>query len=175
VTGEMADDADDSGVSEQHAKEFFEAYGRAMLEWQYVEVNLFLIFSVLMRGRDHHIVSAAYHAIMPLHSKLGMITEAMRVAFPETPLFRDWRALRKGIKEQSEKRNKLAHYCLLGHIPEEAEGLVTLRLAPSVFDARHKSPAEYDIEQIAAWGNSFRVLTDELDAFSKQLVAQLSG
>jgi hypothetical protein len=39
----MIDNAEDCDVEEQHAKDFFEAYGRAMLGWQYVEAELFLI------------------------------------------------------------------------------------------------------------------------------------
>ena len=169
----MTNDVDDSGVDEQHAKEFFEAYGRAMLGWQYVEQNLFLIFSSLVRGRDHHIVSAAYHSIVSLNSKLEMITEAMQVAFPETPLLAEWRRLRRTINDRAKNRNTLAHYMLLGHLPKEAEGSVTLRLAPSLFDVRHKRRGEFDIKQIEAWDASFDDLTHKLEAFGKKMAASL--
>jgi hypothetical protein len=170
----MTDDADDSDVSEQHAKEFFEAYGRAMLGWQYVEAELFLIFSSLIRGKDHHVVSAAYHAVVNLNSKLDMITEAIQVAFPETLLFSEWEKLRKKIQTSARNRNKLAHYMLLGHLPKQADGLVTLRLAPSLHDARHKSRAELDTKRIAAWDESFNELSHKIDAFGKELTAALS-
>jgi hypothetical protein len=160
-------------VNEQHAKEFFETYGRAMLQWQFVEANLFLIFNSLIRGRDHHIVSAAYHAVINFNSKLEMITEAIQVAFPETPLFTEWERLRKKISKQARNRNVLAHYALLGHLPTGAKDSVTLRLARSIFDVRHKGHAEYDLKQIAAWGDSFTAAAGELDAFSKKLAAAL--
>jgi hypothetical protein len=168
----MTNDADD-GVNEQHAKEFFEAYGRAMLQWQYVEANLFLIFSSLIRGRDHHAVSAAYHAVVNLNSKLDMITEVMRVLFPEAPLLSDWERLRKKVSKQSANRNVLAHFVVLGHLSAEAEGPVTLRLARSIYDVRHRTPAEYDLNQIATWDKSFGILADKLDIFGKELVVAL--
>ena len=89
-------------VSEQHAKEFFETYGRAMLAWQYVEDSLFLIFSTLVRGRDHHIVSAVYHAIVNLNSKLDMITEAMQVAFLKRRCSWNGRNLKKRLEATRE-------------------------------------------------------------------------
>jgi hypothetical protein len=162
-------------VSEQHAKEFFETYGRAMLAWQYVEDSLFLIFSTLVRGRDHHIVSAVYHAIVNLNSKLDMITEAMQVAFPETPLFLEWEKLEKAIRSHARNRNILAHFTLLGSIPKEAEDAVTLRLARSMYDARHKAHLEPDIKQIAAWDASFGNLGDKVDAFRRKLADTQSG
>ena len=169
----MTNDVDDSGVDEQHTKEFLEAYGRALLRWKYVEQELFLIFNSLVRGRDHHIVSAVYHAIVSLNSKLEMITEAMQVAFPETHLS-EWRRLRKTISDRVKNRNKLAHYMVLGHLPKEAEGAVTLRLARSVYDVRDKSRGEFDVKQIEAWDDSFRELAHKLDAFGKKLAASLA-
>jgi hypothetical protein len=164
----------ESGVEEQHAKESFEAYGRALLGWQYVEQELFLIFNSLVRGRDHHIVSAVYHAIASFNSKLEMITDAMQVAFPETHLFAEWKRLRKTISDRAKNRNKLAHYMLLGHLPKKAEGAVTLRLAPSLFDVRHKSRGKFDVKQIEAWDDSFHELTHKLDSFGKKMAAALA-
>jgi hypothetical protein len=48
-------------------------------------------------------------------------------------------------------------------------------LAPSLHDARHKSRAELDIKQIAAWDKSFNDLTHKLDSFGKKLAAALSS
>ncbi len=68
----------------------------------------------------------------------------------------------------------MAHYMLLGHLPKEANGLVTLRLAPSLHDARRKNHAELDIKQIAAWDESFNDLSRKVDAFGKELTTALS-
>jgi hypothetical protein len=111
-----------------------------MIGWQYVEAELFLILGSLIRGKDHHVVSAAYHAVVNF--------EAIQVAFPGTTLFSEWERLRNKIKSCSRNRNKLAHYMLLGHLPKEANGLVTLRLAPSLHDARHKSRAELTLNRL---------------------------
>jgi hypothetical protein len=104
-----------------------------------------------------------------------MIAEAIQVAFPDTTLSSEWQRLMKKIKTSARNRNKLAHYMLLGHIPKEANGLVTLRLAPSLHDARHKSRAELDIKQIASWDKSFNDLSHKVDAFGNELLAALSS
>jgi hypothetical protein len=163
-------------ISERHAKEFFEAYGRALLRWQYVETNLFLIFSSLVRGRDHRVVAAAYHAVINLKSKLEMITEAMQAALPDgSPLLPEWGRIRTKIDRRARNRNMLAHYMVLGHVPKSATGSATLRLAPSIFDVRRRNGVEIDVKQLAVWNDSFGELSDKLDAFGKKLSHAMQG
>jgi hypothetical protein len=49
-------------VDEAHERQFFEYYGRAMLSWQSVELELFFIFHSIIRAEDHRVASGAYHA-----------------------------------------------------------------------------------------------------------------
>ena len=50
---------------------------------------------------------------------------------------------------------------------------MTLRLARSVYDARHKAHLEHDIKQIAAWDASFGNLGDKVHAFRRKLADTL--
>jgi hypothetical protein len=54
--------------------------------------------------------------------------------------------LEKAIRSLAKNRNILAHFTILGSIPKEAEDAVTLRLARSMYDARHKAHLEHDIK-----------------------------
>jgi hypothetical protein len=81
--------------------------------------------------------------------------------------------LEKAIRSLAKNRNILAHFTILGSIPKEAEGAVTLRLARSMYDARHKAHLEHDIKQIAAWDASFGNLGDKVDAFRRKLADTL--
>src|SRR5580704_13945664 len=109
----------DDGIDEEHAAEFFEALGVAVLRWQYVEAAIFHIFSAVIRGRDHHAVSAVFHAVANLSNRLGMIDAALKVLIPEDPALNEWERLEKKIRDLSQKRNFLVHYMLIGHIAGE--------------------------------------------------------
>jgi hypothetical protein len=87
----------DTGIDEDHAREFLETFGRTFPQWQYIEASLFLTFSSLIRGRDHHVVSAAYHSVTGFRSRLGMIHDAINVALDGRDLLTEWKRLRKRI------------------------------------------------------------------------------
>lgn len=163
-----------SDVSEEHEKEFLETVARSILEWQYVENNLFHIFSSLIRGRDHHLVSAAFHSVISLNARLGMIDAAAQLALAATVLLDEWNRLEKAVRAHMKKRNALVHFQVMGNIPPEADGPVTLRLTPSIFDVRiNRKRPEYDLKQIEDFGRSFDKLASELDQFCKRLLASL--
>jgi hypothetical protein len=75
-------------IDEVHEREFFESYGRVMLSWQSVELELFFVFLSIIRARDarYRIVSAAYHAVINFNTRLEMITESLKVALPDASL-----------------------------------------------------------------------------------------
>ena len=68
-----------------------------MLSWQAVEFHLLLLFLAVIRAHDQHIASAMYHAVTNVNTRLEMITEALKVALPETALQREWTKLQKKI------------------------------------------------------------------------------
>jgi hypothetical protein len=65
-------------IDEAHKREFFESYGRAMLSWQSVELELFFVFHSIIRAHDHRIASAAYHAVTNLNTRLQMRRKDVR-------------------------------------------------------------------------------------------------
>jgi hypothetical protein len=154
-----------------NTKQFLEAYGRAMLSWQCVEFHLLLTFLTLIRARDQNVASAVYHAVANLNTRVEMISEAFKVAMPETVLLPEWYKLRKKIGEHAAKRNLLAHYTVTPHFPSDGSG--TLRLTRSIFDTRNKERQEIDLQQLEEYERLFRQLGAVIDTFCKKISASL--
>jgi hypothetical protein len=159
-------------VDEAHERQFFEAYGRAMLSWQSVEFELYSIFRSIIRAQNHRVASAAYHAITNLNARLEIITESLKVALPDTSLHQEWAKLRKKIEKRAAKRNLLAHYTLGGHVSKESM-TATMRLERSRYDARDKDRQQIDLTQLAEYERLFRDLTTVIRTFSSKVHAGL--
>lgn len=144
--------------------EFLHALSAAILTWQKVEQNVFLIFNLLLGPHQNpNVLSAAYHSVVNLNSRLGMINAAAAVALAESPLLKDWEKLRKRIGQNAARRNILVHFTLHEHI--DANGRKTLRMLPSIFDARDRGETDYDINQIVSWRRAFIELSNSLENF----------
>jgi hypothetical protein len=57
-----------TNLTTEHEQELIDAFGRAFLAWQRVEVQLFFLFKVLLRGKDDRITSAAFHSVLNLNT-----------------------------------------------------------------------------------------------------------
>jgi hypothetical protein len=140
-----------------------------MLSWQAVEFRLLLLFLAVIRVHDQHIGSAVYHAVPNVNTRIEMITEGLKVAFPEPALQREWTKLRKKIGQHTAKRNLLAHYTVIAHLPKQ--GSVTLRLARSIFDTRDKERQEIDLRQLEEYERLFRQLATVIEDFTTKISA----
>jgi hypothetical protein len=154
-------------IDQEHAGEFFETYGRTMLAWQDVEMNLFFIFNTLIRSPDYNVASAMYRAVTNLNTKLDMITEAVKAAFANNELSSEWVKLRKRIEDRARKRNLLAHYTILGDLSNG--GHLTLWLARSVFDIRNKKRVVIGLRELRMYNDLFGEASQMLDTFRKKL------
>lgn len=157
-------------VDEAHERQFFEYYGRAMLSWQSVELELFFIFHSIIRAQDHLIASAAYHAITNLNTRLEMITESLKVALPDPSLQQEWTKLRKKIAKRAARRNLLAHYTPGGHVSKDSM-TATVRLERSRYDARDKDRQQIDLKEIAEYERLFHDLAGVIRTFGNKLDA----
>lgn len=158
-------------MTDKHTKQFLETYGRAMLSWQAVEFHLLLLFLAVIRAHDQHIASAVYHAVTNVNTRIEMITEALKIALPESAIQQEWMKLRKKIGHNTAKRNLLAHYSVIPHFPKD--GSVTLRLVRSIFDTRDKERQEIDLRQLEEYEPLFRKLGAAIDAFCRKISASL--
>ena len=146
-----------------HAK-FFEAYGRAVLSWQYVEHEMFLLFSALIRAPDPATASGAYHAVVNFRTRLSMINAAAQAALKalHPGLWDDWIGAKAILSAYSGKRNDLAHMTLLGVTKNDE---ISLRLGPGIFIDTGGDPKSYaleDIEDVSREFIDFAKFLDEL-------------
>src|SRR3954462_14727189 len=92
--------ADDAGL-----KEFHEAIGRAVVQWQSVEWNISGIFLWLLQG-DPGAGSAAYHQIIGFKAQLGMVQAVADWSLKETPLLAELQQLLKRAGKKSRRGTK---------------------------------------------------------------------
>jgi hypothetical protein len=154
-------------MTDEHTKQFLEAYGQAMLSWQAVEFRLVLLFLTIIRAHDQYVASAVYHAVTNANTRIEMITEALKVALPDASLRQEWTKLRKKIGQHTAKRNLLAHYSVIEHFPQH--GPATLRLARSIFDTRDKEHQEIDLRKLAEYEPLFRQLASVIVGFTAKI------
>lgn len=148
---------------QEHVKEFLDAFARAILSWGRVEAQLFLLFKAIVApDSDGRVISAAYHSVLSLNTRLEMITAAAEITFNGHDFLKTWKTLRESINKNSKKRNDLAHLTVTANTSGEKIKLV---LTPSIFDTREGKYREWDTNEIAAFQSSFERLADGIDDF----------
>ncbi len=156
------------GADEKHEKEFFEAIGRAVLQWQRVERSLGVIYLWLIRG-EMHLAAAAYHQIIGLNARLSMIDAAIKLALKDDSLGNEWKKLYPEVRRQARRRNILVHSDPFVNWSEN--GPHTLELGRAMFDTRDKGERiDYDLNDVVEFGESFVELATKLDSFSDRIV-----
>jgi hypothetical protein len=114
------------------------------------------------------IASAVYHAVPSANTRLEMITEGLKVAFPETT--QEWKKLRKKITKHAVKRNALAHYTVIERFRQDGS-FVTMYLSRSNFDTRDKQREEIELRELHEYDRLFRQLATVIEAFFAKISA----
>lgn len=146
---------------------FAVVHSTALVYWSHVEARLFIIFGRLLRSRSRKAMSAVYHSVINVKTRLEMIDAAAKVTMHDAALLSDWGRLLDRIRERSSRRNDLAHFMLV----QSRDGTPTTVLRSSIFDSRAGKEREYSIKQIKEISDSFVALKDDLDGFLKKLRA----
>lgn len=155
----------------ENIDDFLNALGAALLEWQSVESNLFLIFNFLVgTHRNPAILSAVYHSVVNITPRLKMTNAAAAIVLKDNPYLQEWTNLYEKIRDNANNRNKLAHFGLAKHI---TKGKSKLFLKPSIFDYNANHNCEYDVKQIDKWRMAFIDLSSDLSKFLNNLPANL--
>lgn len=160
-----------SEPTEEHIQEFLETFAKAVLHWGYVEMQLFLIFSVLVGARNSEVASAVYHSVVNFRTRLTMIDSAAEVALQGNSLLEEWKRLSSTTNKRAQKRNSLAHLMVAGNLKNASS--VELCLRPSIFDVRKAQAKEYDLKQIREFRDSFQDLVQKLDTFQMRAFSLL--
>jgi hypothetical protein len=91
------------------AAPLYQAMGRAMGRWQYVETGMFILAHAIM-GTDYKYSSAAFYLLKDADMKLQLLSRLCEAHFEDAVLKTEWNPLRKEIKSAIGFRNGLAHF-----------------------------------------------------------------
>jgi hypothetical protein len=158
----------------ENLDDFLNALASALLAWQRVESNLFLIFNFLAGPHEQPaVLSAVYHSVIHLRPRLNMVNAAAAVVLKDDLSLDVWNKLSERISKSAGRRNNLAHFGLVSHT--DIEGRTKVLLKPSIFNINAKPDAEYNIKQIDEWRLSFITLSSDLSKFLDNLPAVLQA
>lgn len=151
-------------------EDFLNALGAALLAWQPVETNLFLIFNFLVGPhRNPAVLSAVFHSVPGITARRKMIGEVMKVELKDKALIKEWSIISKRIEDNSKYRNNLAHFGLVKHLADKE---TILLLKPSLFNVVIKKERDkdgYDVKKLDEWRMSFMSLSGDMSNFLDRL------
>ncbi|MDD3276101.1 MAG: hypothetical protein PHP93_03510 [Kiritimatiellales bacterium] len=166
---------------------FYEQLARTIQTWQWVESELYFIYSTIMKGANSHLISATFHHIQSFVSKLQLVNSCLALMIDDqSEDGRIWKDLFNRSRKLNEKRNKIVHEPV--HIGVK-DGHRFIEISPSFYNAlvitkhktTHKGPtitSEYkpsnaqvlenhkiDLPELYDMEQSFKNLAKELEAF----------
>jgi hypothetical protein len=146
---------------------FLELFAFTITGWQNVEVNLLLIYGYFINSRNGPAMAASFNAVVNFQTRLSMTDAAAQIACEGSPLLVEWDLLHKRLREQSRKRNHLAHFMLMPKNLSDDNTEMVLR--SNVFDVRNHSSNEYDFAKLAQTNTSFIRLKTDMDSYLEKL------
>jgi hypothetical protein len=150
---------------------FLKAFSSALLAWQPVEHNLFLIFNFLAGPhKTPAVLSAIYYTSVTIKPQLAMVDAVANVVLNNSTSLDEWKKLSKKIRDKTEKRNYLAHFSLEMH---SSKGKANAWLKPSIFNVKAAHDRFYDTKSIDDWRKSFISLATEMSTFLDNLPGAL--
>jgi len=125
--------------SKEEERQFFEAVGRVISEWRFLEDNLEAVFDALVDSSHRGLPSVIYYSVNSFPIRLKIIDALLKYRFGQTnkqakqPLrLREWTNLRRRIGKLETVRNAIAH-SLVHTFPSNRSGRRT-HIRPSIFD-----------------------------------------
>lgn len=89
---------------------FYLQLAKTIQAWLGVETELYLLYSMLMRGANTHLISVTFNNIQSVDSKLTLLSSCFSLIFSENSEERkDWKALFNKVEKLNKKRNKIVH------------------------------------------------------------------
>lgn len=106
---------------------------RAIQAWLWIESELYLLYAMLMRGANPHLVSATFNSIQSVDAKLVLLNSCFALVFAEDSDERKtWKTLFNKVEKLNKKRNKVVHEPISVLV---SKGTRTVSLGPSHFNA----------------------------------------
>jgi hypothetical protein len=158
-------------VIDEHSEiAFRNEFAQAFIHWQFVESELFKIFSYLVASSQGGALTAAFHAVINFNSKVAMTDAAGQFLLPLRPLLLlEWNSLRNKLQRLAKRRNQIAHFQIVYETLGDAD-IQTPILQPRPTPAIDTSQ-RIDEKRLAQWKSSFLALAITMYDFVVKLNA----
>jgi|GEM_PF-2669012 len=101
--------------------------------WLWIESELYLLYAMLLKGANTHLVSATFNNIHSVDAKLALLNSCFSLVFADgSEEQKRWKTLFKKVQKLNKKRNKIVHEPV-SVLVEKGERTVTL--GPSHFNS----------------------------------------
>lgn len=165
---------EDPNLASPEDVEFYAALGRAMDDWQLVEISLCNLFATTLRTPDERVAAEVFYSVQNFRDKLSMVDASVKFVFwGHRDLLPKWEKLRKKVDRRSKRRNTIVHaHTWSEHI---GDGKMERRLGPQLALTRYldaqSSPQKHfiSIKQMNEAGRSFRAVGIRLKEFNDDI------
>jgi|WetSurMetagenome_2_1015567.scaffolds.fasta_scaffold06504_4 hypothetical protein len=150
---------------------FFRTFAIAMLQWQSVEHNLYILFHSLIRSPQVGSSGAVFYALDSFGTKLRLVDKTFIVTIKNDNRLKQWAKLKKQLLEAYEDRNVLAHLTVLGDFRED--GAIQLVMGPSLYvpsQLIRKRKKKYDLAELGRIVDKFEKLGQDIATFSSEVI-----
>ncbi|CAN0457422.1 unnamed protein product, partial [Phaeothamnion confervicola] len=101
--------------------------------WLWIEAELYLLYAMLMRGANTHLISATFNSIQSVDAKLFLLNSCFALVFSDGSTGRkSWKSLFGKVERLNKKRNKIVHEPVSILV---RKGERTVSLGPSHFNS----------------------------------------
>lgn len=108
-------------------------HSKTIQAWLRIETELYLLYYLLMKGANAHLVSATFNNIQSLDAKLVLLKSCFTLVLPEkSDDMKTWKKLHKSVQTLNKKRNKVVHEPISIMVEKN---LRTISISPSLFNS----------------------------------------
>lgn len=107
--------------------------GRTIQAWLWVESQFYLLYALLMKGANGHLVSVTFNHIQSVDAKLGLLSSCLALVLDKERLeWKLWKSLFNKAEKLNKRRNKIVHEPV---VKSFSRGRQTIAVSPSHFNA----------------------------------------
>jgi hypothetical protein len=166
---------------------FYRSLGETLYEWQGIEVALFGLFSLMMSGAPHKLISTVFHHLDSFDARCTMVSRCAEYVIRDTALKAAFSTLMNRLSDARGMRNRLVHSAFVICGLTDDKGNVVhqhIALQPSSWDAtaplKKRTPAQnprnsIDQKRLDELSLEFDQLTADIHKFRLDLAASIAA
>jgi PHD/YefM family antitoxin component YafN of YafNO toxin-antitoxin module len=113
--------------------EFYSQLAKAIQAWGGVETEMYLLYALLMKGANSHLVSVTFHHIESFEAKTQLLDSCLRLLFSrDSDEYKSGKALLNESKKLNKIRNKIVHEPVIIRV---RNGVESIAISPSYFNS----------------------------------------